>query len=375
LERYLLLAGDLPGLKLSTTLKPSEKEVGASTLVVEVTEKPLDVSARVDNRGTKARGPIQYLGSVTLNNVFGQHESLGVSYASVPRSKELKYVGLNYRHVLTNEGLTAFANGSYSWGRPGTAQLEQFDFATRSTLVEVGLAYPFVRTRERNLTLSGLAFMSDSNADVLREPYNVDRLRGVRVKLDADNADSSQGINQLNITFSQGFEGLGGTSNDNPLASRAAGRVDFAKLEGSWSRTQGLLGNFSAHLAIYGQYAFTSLLASEQCGYGGRFFGRAYDPSQLLGDHCWQGVAELRYDLPVAQGVLSQVQLYGFTDYGKLYTIVPSEGTAPTIQGASAGAGVRLAWGNFLNIDLTTARAIEGPRDDWRFFFTAVARY
>ncbi len=40
IERYLLLANDLPGLKFSTSLKPSPNHVGASILVVEVKEKP-----------------------------------------------------------------------------------------------------------------------------------------------------------------------------------------------------------------------------------------------------------------------------------------------------------------------------------------------
>jgi hemolysin activation/secretion protein len=71
MERYLLLANDLPGLKFNTSLKASKKNRGASTLVVEVTEKWLDVTARVDNRGTKARGPVQYMISPTVNNLLG----------------------------------------------------------------------------------------------------------------------------------------------------------------------------------------------------------------------------------------------------------------------------------------------------------------
>ena len=61
LERYLLLAGDLPGLKFKNSLKPSATNQGAATLVVEVVEKPVDAMARFDNRGTKARGPLEYL--------------------------------------------------------------------------------------------------------------------------------------------------------------------------------------------------------------------------------------------------------------------------------------------------------------------------
>src|SRR6202162_863616 len=52
IERYLLLAGDLPGLQFKHSLKPSAANQGAATLVVEITaENLLDWAARVDNRG------------------------------------------------------------------------------------------------------------------------------------------------------------------------------------------------------------------------------------------------------------------------------------------------------------------------------------
>src|SRR2546423_272101 len=72
LERYLLLANDLPGLKFATTLKPSPNNPNASTLIVEVTEKLVDLIARIDNRGTEARGPWQNLGAATLNNTVAR---------------------------------------------------------------------------------------------------------------------------------------------------------------------------------------------------------------------------------------------------------------------------------------------------------------
>ena len=56
--------------------------------MVEVTEKHIDAFARIDNRGTAARGPIQYLASATLNNVLGQHEALTLSWASVQPVQE-----------------------------------------------------------------------------------------------------------------------------------------------------------------------------------------------------------------------------------------------------------------------------------------------
>ena len=375
IERYLLLANDLPGLKFSTTLRSSPTETGASILVVEATEKPVDANARVDNRGTPSRGPYQFLTSATLNNILGQHEAFTFSYAGVSSLKQLQYLSGYYKQVLTSEGLTAFADGSYSWGKPGTQELEALEFATRSTLIEAGAFYPVVRSREKNLTFTGLVFMSDNYSDVLASPFNVDRLRGFRGKADADIADSLQGINQFNVTFSQGVDGLGSTDNGNPLASRAAGRVDFSKIEGTIGRTQPLPGRFSAYGSLYGQYAFTPLLASEQCGYGGRFFGRAFDPSEMLGDSCWEALGELRYDLSALMPQITQAQLYTFTDYGRLFTREPAIGTDASVHGASAGAGLRLGMLKNFNADLQTAKAIDGPRNVWRFFFAVTASY
>ena len=216
--------------------------------------------------------------------------------------------------------------------------------------------------------------MNDNASDILSSPFNNDRLRGVRVKADADIADSLQGVNQFNVTFSHGIDGLGSTGNDNPLASRAAGRVAFSKIEGTISRTQPLPARFSAYGSLTGQYAGTSLLSSEQCGYGGRFFGRAFDPSAILGDHCWQALGELRYDLP-ATAQIQQMQFYGFSDYGKVLTREPAAGTDASAHGASAGAGLRLTLLEDLSTDLQAAKAVAGPRNDWRFFFSATAKY
>jgi hemolysin activation/secretion protein len=375
IERYMLLAGDLPGLKFSTSLKASEKNPNAATLLVDVVYKPIEAVARIDNRGTPARGPLQYLGSVTANNIFGQHDALTVTYAGVlPKTHELNYAAAGYRQVVTSEGLAALVNASYGFGKPGTSQLELLSFKTKTLYFDAGLSYPAIRSRERNLTYTGLFFASESASDIFETRFNLDRLRGVRLKVDADMADAWRGINQLNITASQGISGLGSTGNFNPLASRADGRVDFTKIEGLASRTQPLFAGFSAYLAGYGQYATTSLLSPEQCSFGGRYFGRAFDPSQLLGDSCYMGNAELRYDLaPWPQ--FTQAQLFAFADGGELFNRVPGAGFPSWTHAASAGGGVRLGWLTSVSADLTMAKAIDGPRDDTRFFFAVTGKY
>lgn len=375
IERYMLLAGDLPGLKFSNTLRPSGGQTGAATLVVEVIEKPVDANAHVDNRGTQARGPFEYYGSATANNLFKWHEAFTFSYAGVVPLQELNYAAANYKQVLTSEGLAAFVDFSDAWGKPGTVQLEDLQYRTLGPYLDAGLSYPFIRTRETNLKFSGLFFASNNESDVLGAKFNDDKLRGFRGRADADFADALLGVTQIYAVVSQGIQGLGSTDNGNPLASRAAGRVDFTKFEAFAGRVQPLFANFSAYGAIYGQYAATPLLVPEQCGFGGRFFGRAFDPSQILGNSCAEASGELRFDWPGLPPQISQAELYAFTDWGHLTTLDAAVGTPADVDAASAGAGVRLGLFNHFDTDLTVAKAIEGPRDDWRFFFIASARY
>ena len=222
IERYLLLANDLPGLKFSTTLKASKRETGGATLVVEVTEKPIEVNARIDNRGTKSRGPLQFLVSPTINNIFGQHAAFTMAYAGASPLSELQYIAPGWRHVLTAEGLTAFVNASYAWGYPGVALPEQFKLRTRSTYIESGASYPVIRERERNFTLVAMTFMSDNYSFLGIDANQWDRLRGIRIRADADFA-SQGGVSQFSLTYSEGFVGFGSPPTTARLSPRPTG--------------------------------------------------------------------------------------------------------------------------------------------------------
>ena len=278
LERYLLLASDLPGLKFKNSLKASPSNPGAATLVVEVVEKPVDAFVRLDNRGTKARGPNQYFTTISLNNLGRTHESLTVGTAGAFQFAELQYWMASYRQVLTSEGLALFVNDSYTRSKPGTEILQLLEYKTRGDLFEAGLSYPFIRSREKNVVGTALFFISNDRSDILGSLNTLDRIRGVRLKADVDFVDPLRATNQINLVLSQGLEGLGATEAGSMNLSRANGRSDFTKFEATFSRLQPLPGGFSVLLAAYGQWASTPLLSPELCGYGGRTFGRAYRP-------------------------------------------------------------------------------------------------
>lgn len=375
--RYLLLANDLPGISVGSRFQASEENPRASTLIIEAETKPFEVSGRIDNYGTEPRGPWEFSASATANNWLGMHEAFTGTVAGAFQTDELLYVALDYRQVISSEGLTLFANASYTWGEPGTPPLLILEYNSLGLNIETGLRYPLIRSREKNLAVSGRFFYNNSNGEILSEPSSEDRLRGFRVSADFDIADETNAVSQVFATISQGIHGLGSSDNDDPLNSRAAGRVDFTTVDATAIRVQPLFGDWSARGMVQGQYAFTPLPSQEECGFGGRELGRAFDPSEITGDSCFAALAELRYDLdlPGLPVSLSQ-QLYAFADYGYVYRIDPSDGTSKTDEGASAGIGVRVAWNDRLATDISAAKPLIGREDDdWRYFLVASARY
>lgn len=373
--RYLLLADDWPGVRVSSTFKASPINRDASSLVIDATQKAVQSSAEMDNRGTEARGPWEFILGSTFNDLLHAHEQASLSYGGATDLSELQYLDLNYQQTLDAEGLKAFADVTYSWGRPGTATLRTLDYASQSLSADLGLAYPVIRSRDKNLTLSGLVFLSDNKGELLSAPNSEDRLRGVRVKANAEAIDGLAGTDQASATVSHGFQGFDSTLDGNSLASRVNGRVDFTTIAGSVSRLQPLGRGFSAVVAAEGQYAFTPLLSPEECSFGGKEFGRAFDPAEDTGDDCWSVSGELRFDPDLPTNPLDKTELYGFADYGHIFRIAPAAGTTATFDGASAGAGVRVGKGT-VSADLSAAKPLLGRADEgWRYFLTMSASY
>src|SRR5258707_4736722 len=100
IERYLLLAGDLPGLKFRNSIKPHPSKACAANLLVGGTTQPVDFFSRVGNRGTPAPGPVEFLSNTTFNNLFCGHEALTLTAAGAFKTRELQYYAANYRQVL-----------------------------------------------------------------------------------------------------------------------------------------------------------------------------------------------------------------------------------------------------------------------------------
>lgn len=356
LERYLLLANDRFAIKVTSTLRQSERTPAASTLILKVEEAPkADGGASLDNRGTTAVGRNQINTDVSLNGLAGRASKSTLAYATVEQGEELQYWSLNHTELIGQEGTNITFGYNNSRSKPGTPALRLLNFLSDSETWSAKLAHPFIRTRQENLSAHVKFDQKDTQSKSLNATTSLDKVRSVRIGLAYDNSDAYEGINQALVEYSNGIKGLGATDENSALKSRADGRPDYQKLTFNVSRKQELsyfsptLSKFSVNAALMGQVADGGLLSSEECGLGGQQYGRAYDPSEIMGDTCVAASLELRYMLDTQNTPLQYAQLYTFYDGGETSNHTPLNATDKKTKSlTSTGLGVRYGIGKYL---------------------------
>jgi len=390
LERYMLLINDLSGVTGRAVLAPSPTVEGGTSLTVIAQQKEIDGSFTVDNRGTKYIGPIEFNTGVGFN-VPGTDDRIAARYITTPSIRELQYGEVSWTHPLGDDGLHLVLYGNVVHTRPQYT-LSPFNVHSEGDEAEASLDYPFIRSRDQNLTVRGSFDVRDLITTVNNNPSvapsSDDHLRVARFAGTYDFADAFSGINLATAEFSQGLTIMGASAQMRAVPSRPGAQTDFEKFRGEVSRQQSLAFVFPGLgflLDAEGQItALGPLPASEQLGLGGSQWLRAYDPSDVTADNGWAGKGELQYSPPVpkvAADYLNTYQFYGFYEQGRVSSNVASIGSGRL---SDAGFGLRLAFLDHLSSDLTVAKPLSRNEsinlDDphgrpWRFFFSVTAQF
>ncbi|HTH17453.1 MAG TPA: ShlB/FhaC/HecB family hemolysin secretion/activation protein [Magnetospirillum sp.] len=386
LERYLLLASDLPGAAASGTLRPSETIPGAADLVFEMHHKSVDAVGSLDNRGSRFLGPWQATAGVTLNSVLGLYERTSLLYAATPlQPQEMKYLHAQHDEEVGSEGTKLSVDAGYTAAHPGFTLK---DAAVRSYghVVGLGASHPLIRSRAENLILRGRFDFRDSETDQdVTTTVSEDRLRSLRLGGSYDWVDtwtSVPAVTLVSLELSKGLDILGARPTGSPLLSVANGHSDYVKTTVEATRNQRLAENFNLLVGISGQWAPLSLLAAEQFALGGSQYGRAYDPAEVTGDSGIAGKLELQYMGPEIP-VVRDWQIYAFWDGGRTWLANAPAGTSPAHDLVSAGFGVRSNLNDWtalnaeLAVPLTHSVAALGDNNgkDVRGFMGLVVRY
>lgn len=361
LERYTLLIDDLPGVSVSTILKPSATTPGSADLVVSIKRKSVEGFATADNRGSLAIGPVEFATGLSFNSVLGLNEQVSVLFATTAPTRELRYFSGKYGQTLNAEGLRLDLAGSYSRSQPG-GSLAALDARGYGTIVSVALSEPIVRSRARTLRIGASLTYQNSRTDLLGFLFSQDRVRYATARISYDFSDVALGAaapasNLFEIEFNQGFDVLGASRNSSATLSRTNGRSDFTAIAGEFTRVQRFGAQFSIAASASGQFAFTPLLSSQQFGLGGRRYGRGYEPSELTGDNGVAVSIEPRFDLPRDVFPFG-IQLYAFYEVGTVWDKAPLAGQPGHQSLSSAGGGVRFSIASHVSADFELAKPL-----------------
>ena len=382
LERETLLLGELPGFDVRAALRPIDEANGVYELRVDIKQRELAASVGLDNRGTQSVGPYQAFAAVDLNSVLGYLESTRFTLFTVPNQpKELVYGELRHELPIGSDGLRLAGSLSKSLGNPGD-DLRHQDVASRSVRGGLDARYPVIRSRTENLYVTGQAYWSDAQQEVLGATAFSDHIRAIGAGGRYTLNDAWDGQNQIAIGVVQGLPIFRASDRGDDQLSRPRGHGDFTKGTIDLTRQQIIDGPWSAMASMIGQKAASTLLSSEEFAVGGARFGRGYDPSEITGSNGAAGSLELRYDGRIpGLGPDLTYQLYAFGDFGVVWTGDAAGGVEKDSL-ASTGLGVRLGIGGRYSTEIEVAKpltrgvASEGNKTDMvRVYFRLSANF
>jgi len=382
LERYMLLMNDIPGSTITGLIRPSAGEFGGADLVLTVRRRTYEASYTFDNRGTKYIGPFQHTIILGANSLINTYDHTQFRYMTVMPFRELFLAELQHDEILDSEGTKLSLLGSHTQTRPGDS-LKPLRIEGNSDLYEVKLSHPFLRSRQQSLAARAVLDIRNTVVDVFSgTPFTRDRLRILRAGGTYNFIDDIQGSDSIDVQLSQGMNIFGAT-NKGTDRSNTIGDSDFTKVNFDMSRLQPFSDGISLLTAATGQYSFEPLLTDEQFSIGGAEYGRAFDPSEGLGDSGIAGKFELRYDELVNEPYFDSYQLFGYFDVGEIWV----RGTAPgskdaSLSLASTGLGTRFRltenFSGSVEANFPVVRPMTDPtgfRHNPRIYFSLSARF
>jgi hemolysin activation/secretion protein len=227
--------------------------------------------------------------------------------------------------------------------------------------------HPVLRSRALNFTARAGFAAEEGQTRVNDVLVTDDALRTLRAGLSFDAIDRLSGSNVVDAELAQGLNALGARRTTTAATPVTTGRSDFTKLAFYAGRLQPLDPSWSLFAAVSGQYAFNDVPSLEAFAVGGEYFGRGYDPSEIVGD----SGASLKIDLQRELGALGEAALsgYGFYDLGAVYRRAALPGQPQRASLASLGIGLRVRYRAALYAYLEVAKpltltpALEGDKN------------
>ncbi len=338
LESQLLKLNALYNVDFSATLaQPDFAREGAVTLKLERSELSSSrVRLSTNNYGSRFNGP--YRTTFTVSHSFFDYQQTAISaQTSSPNSEELALGSLSHNIQITPSSEIDFRISDVK-SEPGHT-LKVRNIKSESFSGGLGIRWQPIYQRDESLTLSARLDSLDNKSTIFNQLFSQDKVRALRLETNYEFIDPLQGVNFISLTASHGLKIMNASKQGDSNISRADASPDFAKLEAYYNRRDFFGADFALTTSLSGQWASRSLFSSEEFGYGGARFGRAYDSYEISGDHGITASLELTYS-GLNSIYNNRINPFLFYDIGKVW----NEGldSANTMSAASAGGGIRV---------------------------------
>ena len=184
-ERYLLLAGDLPGYNVRLALRSAGQARGEVIGEVIVQHTPTLVDFTVQNLGSSELGRWGGLVRGQFFGLTGLGDRTILAFYSTPDFDEQQTIQVAHDFRLGSDGLALGGQFTYSWARPDLGD-PAIDIESRTLFATVEATYPFLRRQAQTLRGSlGLDYI-DQDVEFSDIPLNRDRLRVAFARLTYD---------------------------------------------------------------------------------------------------------------------------------------------------------------------------------------------
>lgn len=322
LERRLLLAGDIPGLMLRSTLKAGDTP-GASIIVVDGRHDAVTASFSADNSLSRDLGSYTVTSGADLNNLLGLGEAVYIRTGGYPGFTDRGFFSDDPRNRQIVAGFT-LPLGTDGWwlgiegldSRTHPDSNSGYSMRDRYQRFSAKLGYSDIRSRDLNAAWQIGFDATDETQDIVMagaaSAFTRDRMRVLRLTRTADVWLPSGGQLSGGLTASFGLDAFGARHATAALPlSRDGAEPDFSKLELSMRYNQPLFdGGLQFSLAARAQTSFgNALVSSEQIGLGGLDWISAYTGGGVQGDT--GAVARAELALPVTLPVPDMFPSYG----------------------------------------------------------------
>lgn len=340
LERGLLLANDLPGVDVKSTLTPGAS-VGTTDLMVEVKEgDALSGSVDLDTFGSRYTGVARLGVTLNINDPTGYGDL--ISFRGMNSGAGLALNRLSYALPVGDYGTrlgVAYAHARYDLQK----DLAVTEGQGQASVAGLFAQHPIVRSRAYNAYFSAgydAKHLEDKSLGVI---YSDRRIRVLGLALNGDMRDGigGGGVSSVGLTYTAGSLDLDNALNRDNDAKTARTQGHYKKWNYSLTRLQRLTDNVSGYFSFQGQRGRKNLDSSEKMSAGGPLGVRAYPTGEAPSDSADLLNLEARWDLPLDQtyGVPQLVAFYDQAWVERYQQIWASSGLANNRYSLS-GAGV-----------------------------------